>query len=202
VRVLPCGAEAVLVEVEDLAEVVGLHASLRDAPPPGVREVVPAARTVLLHFDPALTSAERLAADMAERRFTGAAHAQRGLVEIPTVYDGPDLADVAAMTGLSTEEVTARHAAGEYTVAFCGFSPGFGYLIGGDPALAVPRLDTPRTKVPAGAVALADAFTGVYPRELPGGWRIIGHTDRVMWDLDRDPPALLVPGARVRFVRA
>jgi KipI family sensor histidine kinase inhibitor len=121
------------------------------------------------------------------------------LVEIPVTYDGADLAEVAELTGLTPAEVAARHAAAEYTVAFCGFSPGFGYLTGGDPALDVPRLATPRTKVPAGSVAIAEAFTGVYPRELPGGWRILGTTTAVLWDLDRDPPGLFVPGTRVRF---
>jgi KipI family sensor histidine kinase inhibitor len=202
-RVLPNGDRAVLVEVDDLAAVITLHASLRSAALPGVRELVPGARTLLVTFDPTLTSADALALDLSRPRPEPAA-ASAGdaapLIEIPTVYRGADLSEVAALTGLSDDGVVARHTAADYTVAFCGFSPGFGYLTGGDPQLRVPRRDTPRTRVPAGAVAIADAFTGVYPRELPGGWRLIGQTSLPMWDLDRDPPAVLVPGTRVRFV--
>ena len=168
-----------------------------------MRELVPGARTLLVSFDPALTSADALAAELARPRPSGAtasAGTAAPLVEIPTVYEGADLDEVAELTGLTAAEVVARHVAAEYTVAFCGFSPGFGYLTGGDPLLRVPRRTTPRTRVPAGAVAIADAFTGVYPRELPGGWQLIGRTSVPMWDLDRDPPAVLVPGSRVRFV--
>lgn len=197
-RILPYGFKAVLVELDDLAAVLALHAALKADLPAGVRELVPGARTLLVTFDPAETSPDRLAPLF---RPAAAAPAEDGpLVEIPTVYRGEDLADVAELTGLRTDDVVARHSACEYTVAFCGFSPGFGYLTGGDPALRVPRRDTPRTSVPAGAVAIADAFTGVYPRALPGGWRLIGRTDLPMWNLDRDPPAVLTPGSRVRFV--
>ena len=109
---------------------------------------------------------------------------------------------MAALTGLTGAEVVRRHAGREWTVAFCGFAPGFAYLTGGDPALRVPRRDTPRTAVPAGSVGLADGFSGAYPRRMPGGWQLIGRTDAVLWDLDRQPPALLPPGTRVRFVPA
>ena len=202
-RVLPNGGRAALVEVDDLDAVIGLHASLRAEALPGVLELVPGARTLLVTFDPAVTSADALAPELTRPRPEPAealAGPRAPLVEIPTVYRGADLAEVAALTGLPVAEVVARHVAAEYTVAFCGFSPGFGYLTGGDPLLRVPRQDTPRTRVPAGAVAIADAFTGVYPRELPGGWRLIGRTSLPMWDLDRDPPAVLVPGTRVRFI--
>jgi KipI family sensor histidine kinase inhibitor len=120
-------------------------------------------------------------------------------VTIPVVYDGPDLADVASRTDLSVEEVVRRHAAGEYVVAFCGFAPGFGYLTGLDPALCLPRRTVPRTRIPAGSVAVADRFTSVYPSNSPGGWHLLGRTATVMWDLERQPPALLAPGTRVRF---
>ena len=116
------------------------------------------------------------------------------------VYDGEDLPDVARTTGLGQREVVERHLRAEYVVAFCGFAPGFAYLSGGDPALRVSRRNSPRTRVPAGSVGLADEFTGVYPRQMPGGWQLIARTDVVLWDLDRDPPALLPPGTRVRFV--
>jgi KipI family sensor histidine kinase inhibitor len=124
------------------------------------------------------------------------------LVEIAVTYDGPDLGVVVAATGLSETEVVRRHLAGAYIVAFCGFAPGFAYLAGGDPRLRVARRETPRTKVAGGSVGLAGEFCGIYPRDSPGGWQIIGHTTAPLWSLDRDPPALLTPGARVRFVAA
>jgi KipI family sensor histidine kinase inhibitor len=123
-----------------------------------------------------------------------------GDVEVPVTYDGEDLAEVGELTGLGERGVVEAHTAQEWTVAFCGFSPGFGYLVGTDDRLHVPRRSTPRTRVPAGAVALAGEFAGVYPRESPGGWQLIGHTGLRAWDIDRDPPALLLPGVRVRFV--
>jgi KipI family sensor histidine kinase inhibitor len=115
-------------------------------------------------------------------------------------YDGPDLADVASHTGLSEDEIVAAHTGSTWTVAFGGFAPGFAYLVGGDQRLAVPRRESPRTSVPAGSVGLAGEFSGIYPRSSPGGWQLIGRTDVVMFDVDRDPPALLTPGAQVRFV--
>lgn len=121
-------------------------------------------------------------------------------VELPVVYDGPDLDDVARACGLTTGEVVAAHLGGEYVVALVGFVPGFGYLRGLDGRLAVPRRAEPRPVVPAGSVAVAGGWTGVYPRQTPGGWHLIGRTTAVLWDLAHDPPALLQPGARVRFV--
>jgi KipI family sensor histidine kinase inhibitor len=124
------------------------------------------------------------------------------VVEVPVHYDGPDLAQVAQLTGLDEAEVVRRHTGGDYRSGFCGFAPGFAYLTGLDPALHVPRRDDPRTRVPAGSVALADEFTAVYPRDSPGGWQLVGHSDIVLWDVERDPPALLAPGTPVRFVDA
>ena len=120
-------------------------------------------------------------------------------VVIPVEYDGVDLADVATLTGLSAAEVVQRHSGASYTVAFLGFSPGFAYLTGGDPALDVPRLDRPRTTVPAGSVATAAGVSAVYPQATPGGWRLLGRTDEVLFDPHRRPPALLAPGDRVHF---
>jgi KipI family sensor histidine kinase inhibitor len=201
-RVLPCADAGLLVELADLEEVLALYAELVDAPPPGVVDLVPAARTLLLRLDPD-------GADPAEvERAVRSARPRRGArphvvdVEIPVVYDGEDLEEVGELTGLGVRGVVEAHTGQEWTVAFGGFAPGFGYLVGTDDRLHVPRRSTPRTKVPAGAVGLAGEFAGVYPRESPGGWQLLGHTSRKMWDLDRDPPALLVPGARVRFVEA
>jgi KipI family sensor histidine kinase inhibitor len=199
---MPAGTSAVLVELDSLEQVMGLAAALRSAPPAGTVDLVPAARTVLVVFDAGTTTIERVVADVSRRRIDPVADRAGPLVEVPVVYDGEDLAEVAALTGLSEREVVARHLRPEYTVAFCGFAPGFAYLVGGDPALRVPRRRSPRTAVPAGSVGLADEFTGVYPRRMPGGWQLIGRTDAELWDLDRDPPALLPPGARVRFVPA
>jgi KipI family sensor histidine kinase inhibitor len=201
-RVLPCGERAVLVEVDDLDAVLGLHAALTDEAPPGVIELLPAARTLLVRFDPAATDARRLAEALSAREFEPGAHPDGALVEIPVTYDGEDLARVAEHAGLSPEEVVSVHAGGEYVVAFCGFAPGFGYLSGLDERLHVPRHESPRTRVPAGAVAIADRFTAVYPRASPGGWQLLGRTELTLWDDERDPPALLVPGTRVRFTPA
>jgi KipI family sensor histidine kinase inhibitor len=199
---MPAGTSAVLVELDSLEQVMGLAAALRSAPPAGTVDLVPAARTVLVVFDAGTTTIERVVADVSRQRIDPVADSAGPLVEVPVVYDGDDLAEVAALSGLSEREVVARHLRPEYTVAFCGFAPGFAYLVGGDPALRVPRRRSPRTAVPAGSVGLADEFTGVYPRRMPGGWQLIGRTDAELWDLDRDPPALLPPGARVRFVPA
>jgi KipI family sensor histidine kinase inhibitor len=199
-RILPCGSGAVLVELDDLDAVAGLHAALAADPPAGVVELVPAARTVLVAFDPRATDAAGVEAALRAVEWAPGARADGPLVEIAVVYDGEDLEAVAAEAGLAVAEVVELHAGGEYAVAFCGFAPGFGYVTGLDERLHVPRLDTPRTRVPAGAVAIADRFTAVYPRASPGGWRLVGRTDATLWDTERDPPALLAPGTRVRFV--
>ncbi|KUP97343.1 5-oxoprolinase subunit B family protein [Thermobifida cellulosilytica] len=198
-RVLECGDSAVLVEVDGLDEVMALHAELAAHPLAGVEEVVPAARTVLLRLAPGHDSAA-VAAAVRTLRPRPARSAPDEQVEIPVRYDGADLPDVAAATGLSEDEVVAAHSAATWTVAFCGFAPGFGYLVGDDPRLHVPRRAEARTRVPAGSVALAGGFTGIYPHPSPGGWQLLGRTDTVVWDLDRDPPGLLRPGVRVRFV--
>ncbi|WP_116244749.1 allophanate hydrolase subunit 1 [Nocardiopsis sp. FIRDI 009] len=201
-RVLTCADTGVLVEVADLAEVIALRAALAARPVPGVTDVVPAARTVLLRVAPG-TNTDAVAAAVTALPLEGAERAvDGGTVTIPVTYDGEDLADVAALTGLTQAEVVRAHTSATWTVAFCGFAPGFGYLVGDDPRLHVPRRSEARTRVPAGSVALAGEFTGVYPRSSPGGWRLIGRTDVRVWDLDRDPPGLLRPGVRVRFTEA
>lgn len=193
--VLAMGDRALLVECDD---VLGMYAAITSAGIPGVIDVVPAAQTILVRVDGPLPAVRARLEDLAP--LEGQARAARE-VEIDVAYDGADLDAVAAMTGLSRDEVIARHAAATYDVAFCGFAPGFAYLRGVDPALVVPRHDTPRTRVPAGSVALAAGYTGVYPRSTPGGWQLIGRTDASLFDPRRDPPALLSPGMRVRFRR-
>jgi KipI family sensor histidine kinase inhibitor len=219
-RFLTAGERGLLVELDGLDEVVALHEDLRRDPLAGVIEMVPAARTVLIVFDPALTAPDRLtaqvggraataaeAASAADHEHVGREHRSLAVPEasteasIPVVYDGPDLAEVAERTGLTVDEVVDRHLAARYQVAFCGFAPGFAYLTGLDPQLMLPRRSVPRTRVPAGSVALSDRFTSVYPHASPGGWHLLGRTDAVIWDTVREPPALLPPGTRVRFVR-
>lgn len=198
-RVLKCADTGVLVEVTDLSQVIALGAALEAAPLPGVSDVVPAARTVLLRLEPG-TDPARVAEAVTELPLTSEASRSVGeTVTIPVHYDGQDLDDIAGLTGLSPREVVRAHTAATWTVAFCGFAPGFGYMVGDDPRLHVPRRGEARTRVPKGSVALAGEFTGVYPRSSPGGWQLLGRTDAVVWDLDRDPPGLLRPGVRVRF---
>ncbi|PDS32820.1 5-oxoprolinase/urea amidolyase family protein [Rhizobium phaseoli] len=198
-RFLPVSLTVILVELADLDETLALFASLKAEPVEGVVDTVPAARTLMIRFRPEKLTAEALAANIATRDLSARITPSDMLVEIPVQYDGEDLSDVAELSGLSVEEVIRRHTESTFTVAFCGFAPGFGYLVGGDIALQVPRRQSPRTRIPAGSVALAGAFSGVYPQASPGGWQIIGTTTTKMWDLSRDPPALFQPGYRVRF---
>ncbi|MFD8213469.1 5-oxoprolinase subunit PxpB [Streptomyces sp. NPDC059697] len=199
-RALPVGDHALLVEVSSGAAAQALHAELLRRRAEGslsVAEIVPAARSVLLD---GLEDPRRLAEQLPRWEIPPHAALAEEAIEIPVRYDGPDLADVAALWGVPEHEVPAIHAAAEFRVAFCGFAPGFGYLTGLPTRYDVPRRATPRTAVPAGSVALAGPYTGVYPRSSPGGWQLIGTTDAVLWDHARVPAALLAPGARVRFV--
>lgn len=199
-RVLTASDRALLVETEDLAEAMRLDLAWRVVP--GVDELVPGARSVLVRFDPALVSARTLAARLRRASATDEHIPPAGEAVIPVRYDGEDLTEVARLLGVSTDEVVTRHLASRWQVAFSGFAPGFGYAVGSDPLFDVPRRPSPRTRVPAGSVGLAGHFTGVYPRESPGGWQLIGRTDAVMWNIDRDPPALVAPGTVIRFRRA
>jgi KipI family sensor histidine kinase inhibitor len=196
VRVLRYGAAAVLAEPDDPADVLGLADAASHWP--DVREVVPAARTVLLRVADAASLAD-VRRRLEDFRGTGHRHADRGEIALDVSYDGADLADTAAELGLAADGLVRAHTAGRYVVAFCGFAPGFAYLTGLPESLHVARHAEPRTRVPAGAVAIAGEFAGVYPRASPGGWRLLGHTDTVLWDVRRDPPSPLVPGVRVRF---
>ncbi|MFC4535239.1 5-oxoprolinase subunit B family protein [Sphaerisporangium dianthi] len=200
-RLRPCGDHAVLVELDGAEEVLALYEALAEDPPHGVTDLLPAAGTLLVRFD---RPARRQPVESAILRARPAAGPRPagGEVTVPVVYDGDDLADVAALTGLPEREVIDAHTATPWTVAFSGFAPGFAYLIGGDPRLRVPRRTESRVRVPVGAVALAAEYSAVYPRESPGGWQLIGRTSLPVWDLAADPPALLRPGMRVRFAEA
>ncbi|MDT0156056.1 urea amidolyase family protein [Microbacterium sp. ARD32] len=199
-RILTASDRALLVEAADLDEAMRLNLAWDGLP--GVIERVPGARTVLVRFDPLRVSAQQLASLLESTRADAEHVPHLREVTVPVRYDGEDLAEVAGLLGVSADEIVNRHLAAEWRVAFSGFAPGFGYAVGRDPLFDVPRRSSPRTRVPAGSVALAGYFTGVYPRESPGGWQLIGRTDAVMWDVDRDPPALLSPGTLVRFERA
>jgi KipI family sensor histidine kinase inhibitor len=195
VQLRPVGPSAVLAEVGDAASALALATWARTRGVP-VAEVVPAAETVL--FD-GVADPAALAATL--RGWAPGAPLSPGpLVEVPVVYDGADLEDVASLWGTDVAGVVARHGEVEYVAAFCGFAPGSSYLAGLPDALAVPRLASPRPRVPAGAVGLAGAWCGIYPTASPGGWRLLGRTDAVLWDPARPEPALLPPGTRVRFV--
>ncbi|GAA1929560.1 urea amidolyase family protein [Microbacterium aoyamense] len=195
----PMGERAFLVEVGSLDAVLALHARLEASRPEGIVDLVPAARTVLVRVDPRvlpLAAAQAWALSAPEQ---DARREPGPLVEVDVAYDGPDLSDTAALLGVGADELVRRHQAAEWTVAFTGFAPGFGYLVSPDWPYDVPRLAQPRTRVPAGAVGLAAGFSGAYPRETPGGWRLIGTTSAMVFDPDAAAPALLAPGTRVRF---
>ena len=202
-RVFRVGERALLVELTSGAETEAFHAELlrrRDVGAlPAVREIVPAARTVLLD---GVEAPDLLAGQLREWTVPPLRTRVEKAIEVRVRYDGPDLAEVAGLWGVSVETAVRIHSSAEFRVAFCGFAPGFGYLTGLGAGYEVPRRATPRTSVPAGSVALAGPYTGVYPRSSPGGWRLIGSTDAVLWDASRAPAALLAPGTRVRFVAA
>lgn len=200
-RVLDYGDQALMLECDSTADVLAYAAALRAAALPGVLDIVPAARTVLVKLDgPRYQGATRQRLRKLRVNPDPAGPADRTAdVIIDVVYDGPDLAEVATRTGLSTAQVINAHTATLWRVGFSGFAPGFAYLVDGDPGLRVPRRDEPRTSVPAGSVGLAGEFSAIYPRKSPGGWQLIGHTDAVLWDIDRTNPALLMQGMWVQF---
>lgn len=197
-RLLPYGPTGWLVELDGL-DVLGFAAAARGGR--DVEEVVPAATTALVRLRP---GADRLVVAEWLGSITPAEAVPSGAgneVELTVDYDGDDLRDVVAATGLTNDEVVELHVAGRYTCAFCGFAPGFGYLTGLDERLHLPRRATPRTAVPAGAVAIAAGYSAVYPSRSPGGWHLLGRTDARLWDPCRAHPALVRPGTTVRFVR-
>jgi KipI family sensor histidine kinase inhibitor len=202
-KILDYGDHALLLQCESTADVLAWTAALREADLLGVTDIVPASRTVMVKVDGArYLPATRQRIE--KLRVVADGEVVTGSVDltIGVVYDGADLDEVGRITGLGAAGVVAAHTGAPWRVAFGGFVPGFAYLVGGDPRLAVPRRDEPRTRVPAGSVALAGEFSGVYPRETPGGWQLIGHTDETLWDIDRPSPALLTAGMAVAFREA
>ncbi|KGJ06674.1 sensor histidine kinase inhibitor, KipI family [Paracoccus halophilus] len=202
-RFLPISRRSLLVELEDLAQTLALYDAMRADPLPGITDIIPAARTLMIRTEPGTAADAALAgAILARQPAPGTMPAARSdeTIELPVTYDGEDLPEIARLMELTEAEVIAAHQAATWQVAFCGFAPGFAYLSGDDPRFDLPRRSSPRTRIPAGSVALAGRFCGIYPRETPGGWQLLGRTAVPMWDLGRDPPALLQPGMRCRFV--
>jgi KipI family sensor histidine kinase inhibitor len=193
----------VLVEVDSLEQVDAVRAALSSAAErgdiPDLVELVPAARTVLVAVRPGSAGLARLRDVLADADLTHPPRRERREVRIPVRYDGPDLELAARTADLSVADLVELHSTADYSVAFTGFAPGFGYLVGLPAPLVQARLDRPRTAVPAGSVGIAGEFTGVYPRSSPGGWRLLGRTELALFDPNREPPALLAPGDRVRF---
>jgi KipI family sensor histidine kinase inhibitor len=199
--VLDYGDQALLLQFDSTADVLAWAAALREAAVPGVLDIVPASRTVLVKLDgpryQSVTRRRLRTLRVTPDAMKTAPPDERAIIDV--VYDGADLAEVADRTGLTTAQVINAHTATSWRVGFGGFAPGFAYLVGGDPRLAIPRRPEPRPSVPAGAVGLAGEFSMIYPRRSPGGWQLIGHTDVVLWDIDRPNPALLTPGMWVQF---
>ena len=199
-RFLPVRDDALLIELDDLEQTIALFDSLSRESIPGVGELVPGARTVLVHYRASAITPRQIVASVLSRELEQRSARGGAVVEIPVHYEGEDLDEVATVLGVTPDDVVRLHTGSDYSVAFTGFAPGFAYLSGGHAALDVPRRPTPRARIPTGSVALAGTFSGVYPRESPGGWQLIGSTDSPMWDLGRERPALLQPGDLVRFV--
>lgn len=200
---LPCGDTSVLLEVADLGAVLAVAAAVEAVRAElALLDVVPGARTVLVTVEPgrALGPLGQRLQELARTAPDAAAVRHGAETRIEVVYDGPDLDEVAALTGLSRQQVVDAHTGTPWRIGFGGFAPGFAYLVDGDPRLSVPRRTESRTSVPAGSVGLAGAFSGIYPRASPGGWQLLGRTGAPLFDLDREPPALLRAGGWVRFV--
>lgn len=198
-RLLPCGPDAVLIEFPDGDEMLAFCNGLAAAPLPEVQEVVPAARTVLLRGTSPSVMDRLIRAARAVSPVPTQTESSREL-SIDVHYGGEDLAEAARHLGMSPEALVARHTELVWTVAFCGFAPGFAYMTCPEAGWSMPRRSSPRTRVPAGAIALAGEYTGCYPTPSPGGWQLIGHTEVTLWDTGAEPPALLTPQTRVRFV--
>ncbi|OTA15518.1 putative multifunctional urea amidolyase [Xenorhabdus vietnamensis] len=197
-RFLPVNCNTIMVELSGLAETLALLDSLNMSPILGIEEIIPAAKTLMICFRPAKISTQQLAAEISSRDLQERGHTMGKRIEIPVHYNGDDLELVAEILGCTVQNVIQQHTENEYTVAFTGFAPGFAYMVSNS-QWNIPRRKTPRTRIPAGAVALAGEFSSIYPQASPGGWQIIGITTERMWDLSRSSPALLQPGYRVNF---
>ena len=195
--VRPFGEASFLVDVDGPEAAQGLRRALVAEPIAGVTDLVPGRDSLLVEFDALAADARALEAALASRSPMRATTSR--LRQIPVVYDGPDLAEVAALVGLSEAQLIEAHAAGDHQVLFGGFAPGFAYVGGLPKGWRIPRLSTPRTRTPAGSVAVADGMTGIYPAELAGGWRVIGRTPVTLFDPRRLPPVYLAAGDRVTF---
>jgi KipI family sensor histidine kinase inhibitor len=202
VRILEFGSAALLAEFGSLAEVLAHYRPLTAAPPPGVVDLVPAARTILVTFEAPLTAAEVRRWLQATGPDDGGGAAAGRQVTIEVDYSGEDLPEVARLLGVGEREVVRRHTGSDWTAAFTGFAPGFAYLVAPGNPLQVPRRQVPRTRVPAGSVGLAGEFSGIYPGASPGGWQLIGRTEARLWDPAGEEPALIRPGSLVRFKEA
>lgn len=202
-RFLPVNLSMLMAELQSLEETMALNNLLRELSQNlFIEELTPAARTVLIRFNPIMTDANILAKQIAQLDVSAIEIQSGELVIIPVHYNGEDLSAVAEYLGITTEEVIKRHTNNEYQVAFCGFAPGFAYMVSKNAQLNVPRHQSPRVRIPANSVALAGEFSSVYPQASPGGWQLIGTTQTKVWDLHRTEPALLKPGYRVNFIDA
>jgi KipI family sensor histidine kinase inhibitor len=203
IDILPAGSRAMLVAPQDRTGIDTLTHALRHSCPEGITDILPAAQTIMVTTAPGTDL--RMLAERLHQLLTAvecnedAAENEAALVRIPVTYTGADLDDVAAILGITAEEVIREHTGRVWRCAFVGFAPGFGYLESSEPGLAVPRREQSRTAVPPGAVALADGYSAIYPRRSPGGWQLIGTTSATVWDLGRPEPALIRPGCRVQF---
>lgn len=202
-RVLPAGQRSLLVDLPDTSAVHALAAWVRASEHAGaLEEIVPGASTLLVVARADRIGAlDRVAAALESADPSSAPDREPRTIEVPVVYDGPDLADVCERTGLSRDDAVAAHRDGDYRVAFLGFSPGFAFCCGVPDTLQLPRRSSPRTSVPVGSVAIANEFTAVYPAATPGGWHLLGRAvGDPMWDTDREPPQLVELGDRIVFV--
>jgi len=202
IEVVPMGTHSLHLRLDGFPTAT-IAAALRALNLEGVSDVVPTESTMLVRCEH--KSARRSVVDNLNEILSVGNVAEREVnvepLEIEMVYDGQDLEIVATACGMSVEEVIHRHLSSEFVAAFCGFAPGFAYLSGLDPLLHLPRRETPRTRVPAGSVSIAAMYSAVYPSPSPGGWHLLGTTDATLWNVESDPPALIEPGRRVRFVR-
>lgn len=203
VKIMPAGLEAVLVEVESTDQMLALYRGLQGVQERGaavgIVNLVPAARTVLIEFDSYATSRYEVETLVTQLPLKSVSNAKSDVLLMGATYDGVDLPFVCDLLGLSRDDFIQWHSSLDWKVAFTGFAPGFGYMVAAEHQTTVPRLDKPRERVPAGSIAMAGHFTGIYPQAVPGGWRIIGHTAHKLFDVTNDPPTEMLPGRTVRF---